>query len=125
MHAEQLKNFAVEALDDLKGKEIEVLDVRGNSTVTDFMVMASGSSDRQVKGLANHLIHKAKEQGIRPLGIEGERIGEWILVDLGDVVVHVMQPHIRAFYNLETLWGNNNRSRGEYSDKPRPLGQGN
>ncbi|CAK0753892.1 ribosomal silencing factor RsfS [Gammaproteobacteria bacterium] len=105
MQAERLKDLAVDALDDLKGKEIKVLDVRGNSTITDFMVMASGSSDRQVKGLANHLVHKAKEKGIQPLGVEGERVGEWILVDLGDVVVHVMQPHVRAFYNLEKLWG--------------------
>jgi len=104
MQAERLKDLAVDALDDLKGKEIRVLDVRGNSTITDFMIMASGTSDRQVKGLANHLVRKAKEQGIQPIGVEGEGIGEWILVDLGDVVVHVMQPHIRDFYNLESLW---------------------
>lgn len=109
MQTERLRDLAVDALDDLKGKEIMVLDVRGNSNVTDFMIMASGTSDRQVKGLANHLIHKIKEQGVSPIGIEGERIGEWILVDLGDVVVHVMQPHIRAFYNLETLWADNRR----------------
>lgn len=105
MLAEHIRDLAVNALDDLKGKEIKVIDVRRNSNVTDFMIMVSGSSDRQVRGLANHVIHKAKEQGVRPLGIEGENFGEWILVDLGDVIVHVMQPHIRDFYNLEKLWG--------------------
>ena len=107
MQAERLKDLAVDALDDLKGKEILVVDVRGRSAVTDFMVMASGISDRQVKGLANHLIRKAKEHGVRLLGVEGEGVGDWVLVDLGDVVVHVMQPHIRAFYNLEQLLGQN------------------
>lgn len=110
MHSEQLRNLAVDALDDLKGKEIKVIDVRNYSALTDFMIMASGLSDRQVQGLARHVIHKVKEQGIQPLGIEGEQFGEWILVDLGDVVVHVMQPHIRAFYNLETLWEKENFS---------------
>jgi len=105
MYSEQIRDLAVDAIDDLKGKEIKVIDVRGINNLTDFMIMVSGSSDRQVKGIANHLVTKAKERGIRPLGIEGEKFGEWILVDLGDVVVHVMQPHIRAFYNLETLWG--------------------
>ncbi len=105
MQAERLKDLAVDALDDLKGKEIRVMDVRGKSPVTDFMIMASGISDRQVKGLANNVIQKAKARGVRLLGVEGENVGDWVLVDLGDVIVHVMQPHIRDFYNLEQLWG--------------------
>ena len=105
MQAERLKDLAVDALDDLKGKEIRVMDVRGKSPVTDFMIMASGISDRQEKGLANNVIQKAKARGVRLLGVEGENVGDWVLVDLGDVIVHVMQPHIRDFYNLEQLWG--------------------
>ncbi len=129
MQAERLKDLAVDALDDLKGKEIQVMDVRGKSPVTDFMVMASGISDRQVKGLANHLIIKAKAQGVRLIGVEGEGVGDWILVDLGDVIVHVMQPHVRAFYNLEQLWGEegprmkigDSSSRGKAEALARPL----
>lgn len=93
-----------DALDDLKALEPVVLDVRSLSSVMDWMVVASGTSSRHVKSLADNVLMKAKEQGIRPLGIEGERVGEWVLVDFGDVVVHVMQPAIRSFYDLERLW---------------------
>lgn len=104
MQLAQLKKLVVNALDDLKAINIQVLDVRGLSNVTDMMVIASGTSDRQVKALANHVIEKAKQRGVRPLGVEGEQVGEWALVDLGDVVVHVMLPQVRDFYNLEKLW---------------------
>lgn len=104
MHNEELKDLVLDALDDLKAKDVTVLDVRGQSTVTDFMVIASGTSDRHVKSLANKVIDKARAAGIKPYGIEGERIGEWILVDLVDVVVHVMMPQTREFYSLEKLW---------------------
>jgi len=100
----QLLETTQDALDDLKALEPVVLDVRALSSVMDWMVVASGTSSRHVKSLADNVLMKAKEQGIRPLGVEGERVGEWVLVDFGDVVVHVMQPAIRSFYDLERLW---------------------
>jgi len=100
----RLLETAQEALDDLKALEPVVLDVRSLSSVMDWMVVASGTSSRHVKSLADNVLMKAKESGIRPLGVEGERVGEWVLVDFGDVVVHVMQPAIRDFYDLERLW---------------------
>ena len=96
--------IAQRALDDLKALEPVVLDVRKLSSVMDWLVVASGTSSRHVKSLADNVIMKAKEQGVRPLGVEGERVGEWVLVDFGDVVVHVMQPAARSFYDLERLW---------------------
>lgn len=105
MQAEELKDLVVEALEDLKGVDIIALDVRGKTSITDFMVIASGRSDRQVKALAQSVVDKAKEHGNPPLGMEGERQGEWVVIDLGDVVVHVMVPQSRDFYNLEKLWG--------------------
>lgn len=110
MQAEQLKEIAVAALDDLKAVDVKVLDLRGKTSVTDIMVIASGNSDRHVKALADNVVEKAKESGVRPLGVEGEREGEWVLVDLGDVVVHVMLPQVRDFYNLEKLWSVEDRA---------------
>ena len=104
---EQLCNLAVEALEELKAKEIKVMDVRGKSSITDMMVVATGTSDRQVKALADKVIEKVKQHDIQPLGVEGEQTGEWIVVDLVDVVIHVMLPEVRAFYNLEKLWDTN------------------
>jgi ribosome-associated protein len=105
MNTEELKKIVVEALEDRKGVDIKVLDVRGKSSFTDILVIAAGSSTRQVKALADSVVEKVKEQGMRPLGVEGERESNWVLVDLGDVVVHVMLPETRDFYNLEKLWG--------------------
>ena len=96
--------IAQQALDDLKAVEPVVLDVRELSSVMDWLVVASGTSSRHVKSLSDSVIMKAKEQGVRPIGVEGERVGEWVLVDFGDVVVHVMQPAARSFYDLERLW---------------------
>jgi ribosome-associated protein len=92
------------ALDDLKAIDVHVLDVRHLTTVTDTMVVASGRSDRHVRAIAGSVVEQCKKAGYRPLGIEGERSGEWVLVDLADLVVHVMLPRVREFYNLEKLW---------------------
>ncbi|MFK5913291.1 MAG: ribosome silencing factor [Woeseiaceae bacterium] len=105
MNSKQLCELAVEALEDIKGIDIKTLDVLSKSSVTDIMVFASGSSSRQVKSLANSVADKAKKAGFPALGVEGDEANEWILVDLGDVVVHVMQTATREFYNLEKLWG--------------------
>ena len=105
MRLDRLKKLVIDALEDLKAQDIKVLDVRGLSNVTDLMIVASGTSDRQVKAIAYHVVEKAKKKGLPPLGVEGEQAGEWALVDLGDAVVHIMLPQTRDFYNLEKLWG--------------------
>ncbi len=105
MNAEQLKDLVVDALEDRKGVDIKVLDVRDKSSVTDILVIVGGNSSRQVKALADSVVEKAKEKGIQPLGMEGQDESSWVLVDLGDIVVHVMLPETRDFYNLEKLWG--------------------
>ena len=92
------------ALDDLKALEVTFLDVRHLTTVTDIMAIASGRSDRHLRAIAGAVVEKCKEAGYRPLGVEGQKAGEWVLVDLGDLVVHVMLPRAREFYNLEKLW---------------------
>lgn len=105
MNTKQLCDLAIDALEDIKGIDIKVLDVVDKSSVTDIMIFASGNTSRQVKALANNVADKAKKAGSPALGVEGDDSNEWVLVDLGDVVVHVMQPSIREFYNLEKLWG--------------------
>ena len=104
MNTEQLLILVETALDEKKAKDIKILDVRNLSIITDFMVIASGNTDRQVNALAQHVIQQAKIHGHQPLGEEGSQVGEWALVDLGDIIVHVMQPRIRDFYQLEKLW---------------------
>lgn len=93
-----------DALNELKAKDIVEIDVREKSSVTDYMVVASGTSTRHVKSIANEVVVFSKKLDIMPLGVEGEREAEWVLVDLGDVVVHVMLPRVREFYALERLW---------------------
>ncbi len=105
MNSEQLTQLVVDALEDMKGVDIKVLDVHEKSSVTDIMVIVAGNSSRQVKSLANSVVEKAKAAGQQPLGVEGEQDSSWMLVDLGDVVIHVMLPETRDFYNLEKLWG--------------------
>ncbi|MCU0840264.1 MAG: ribosome silencing factor [Thiobacillaceae bacterium] len=105
MDTEALTRVAVAALEDIKGKEITVLDVRPLTSLFDTLVIASGDSTRQVKALADHVEEKLKEAGAAIIGTEGERAAEWILVDAGDVVIHVMHPAARSHYNLEELWG--------------------
>ena len=104
MQTEKLKELALDALGELKARDVQVLDVRRLTTITEWMIVASGTSDRHVKALAENLVEKIKHAGELPLGVEGEQQGEWVLVDLSDVIVHVMLPRIRDFYNLEKLW---------------------
>ena len=104
MNSEALTDLVVDALDDIKAQDIIRLDVRDMTTVTDYMVVASGTSNRHVKALVENVAEKAKEAGHRPIGIEGEEGGEWVLLDLQDTLVHVMLPKVREFYNLEKLW---------------------
>jgi len=104
MLSTELADLVQEALDDLKAKDIKTIDVRHLTAVTDFMIIASGRSDRHVRALADGVLKRCKAVQCHPLGVEGESGGEWVLLDLGDVVVHVMLPRIREFYNLERLW---------------------
>ena len=104
MKSEALTDLVVDALDDVKAQDIVRLDVRDMTTVTDYMVVASGTSNRHVKALVDNVAEKAREAGHRPIGIEGEEGGEWVLLDLQDTLVHVMLPKVREFYNLEKLW---------------------
>ncbi len=99
-----IKQLAIDALEDMKAENILVLDVKGKTTVTDWIIVASGTSSRHVKSIANNVIADAKKADKPPLGFEGEAEGEWVLVDLGDVIVHVMQRQVREFYDLESLW---------------------
>ncbi len=105
MPPEKLSELIVKALEDLKADNIRVLDVRGMTSITDYMIVASGRSNRQVRAMADKVIEAARVAGIKPLGVEGQERCEWVLIDLGDVVVHAMQPATRDFYQLERLWG--------------------
>lgn len=96
--------LVMDALEELKGVDIRILDVGGLTSITDHMVIASGTSTRHVKSLADNVTRKTRQAGYRALGVEGEQAAEWVLVDLGDVVVHVMIPRVREFYALEKLW---------------------
>jgi ribosome-associated protein len=104
MESEPLKELVIEALDDLKAVNTVSLDVTDLTDVMDYMVVASGTSNRHVKSLADNVCMEAKKQGMRPIGVEGQDAGEWVLVDFGDVVVHLMLPATRDFYDLERLW---------------------
>lgn len=104
MNSEELRDLVVDALEDIKALDIVKLDVRKMTTVTDWMIVASGTSNRHVMALVENVSEKAKAAGHRPSGIEGETGGEWVLLDLQDALVHVMLPKVREFYNLEKLW---------------------
>jgi ribosome-associated protein len=104
MGSEELLKFARNALEDLKARDIQVLDVQKLTSVTDYMIVASGTSRRHVQSMSQNLVDVAKQAGQKPIGVEGTESGEWILIDLNDVIVHVMQPSIRDFYKLEDLW---------------------
>lgn len=107
----QLRDLVISTLEDLKAIDIQQLDVSGQNPLADLFVVASGSSTRHVKSMAEKLALKAKAAGNQPLGVEGEREGEWVLVDLNDVIVHLMLPQTRAFYNLEKLWEASSQQR--------------
>ena len=104
MNSEQLCTLIIDALDDVKAQNVTKLDVRKMTTVTDYMIVASGTSNRHVKALVDNVSEKAREAGHKPIGVEGEEGGEWVLLDLQDALVHVMLPKVREFYNLEKLW---------------------
>lgn len=99
-----LDKLVATALDDMKAVNVKVIDVRKLSDIFDTLVIASGNSDRHVRSIAERLVQQAKAAGLQPLGVEGEKTGDWVLVDLGDYVVHVMLPRVREFYGLEKLW---------------------
>jgi len=101
---EQLRQCVKAALDELKAKDVREIDVRGKTSIADFLVIASGTSTRHVKSIADEVVRYAKQAGMMPLGVEGQRDADWVLVDLGDIIVHVMLPRIREFYGLERLW---------------------
>jgi len=105
MKATQLEKLVVAALEDVKGHDIEVLNTAKLTPLFERIIMASGDSNRQVRSLARNVEDKVREAGGQVISTEGEETGEWVLVDLGDIVVHVMQPAIRSYYNLEELWG--------------------
>lgn len=104
MRPDKLAKTAVSALEDIKARDIVILDVRKLTSMTDTIVIASAESNRQVKALARHVSEKLEAAGASIIGVEGEESAEWVLVDAGDIVVHVMQPAVRAYYNLEELW---------------------
>lgn len=105
MNTEQMTGAVVSALEDIKGEDIKVLDVSALSPLFERMVICSAGSSRQTKALADNVQEKLKELGEPVLGVEGQETGEWVLVDLGRVIVHIMQPAVRQYYNLEELWG--------------------
>ena len=107
MNSDKLAELIVDALDDVKGQNIVKLDVKKMTTVTDYMIVASGTSNRHVQALVDNVAEKARAAGHRPIGMEGEDGGEWVLLDLEDALVHVMLPKVREFYNLEKLWSLN------------------
>jgi ribosome-associated protein len=101
---ELLRKRVIAALEDLKAKDVREIDVRGKTSIADILFVASGTSARHVKSIADEVVKFAKEAGVMPLGVEGQTEAEWVLVDLGDIIVHVMLPRIREFYGLERLW---------------------
>lgn len=107
----QLEKLVVDALEDIKGRDIEVINTSRLTSLFDSIVVACGDSNRQVRSLARNVQDKAREAGVDIISCEGEETGDWVLVDLGDIVVHVMQPAVRSYYRLEELWGGKGPAR--------------
>ncbi|QIZ46428.1 ribosome silencing factor [Dickeya zeae] len=105
MQGQALQDFVIDKLDDLKGQDIVALDVKGKSSITDYMVICTGTSSRHVSSIADHVVQESRAAGLMPLGVEGENDADWVVVDLGEVIVHVMQEESRHLYELEKLWG--------------------
>lgn len=105
MLSNNLQQLVITALDDLKAHDLEIIDVRNKTSITDLMIIASGTSTTHVKAMAELVASRAKAAGVIPLGMEGIKNGEWALIDLNDIVVHVMLPRVRDYYQLERLWG--------------------
>jgi ribosome-associated protein len=125
MQAEQLQQVAREALEEIKAHDIVVLDTRKITSLFDYLIVASADSARQTKALARNVADRVREAGGTVVGLEGEQTGEWVLVDLGDLVVHIMQPAIRTYYNLEQLWGGEAPRRvTPLRSEPRPSESG-
>jgi ribosome-associated protein len=117
-----LVKLVAAALDDMKAANVKIIDVRKATDVADCMVIASGTSDRHVRSIADRVVERTRAGGFRPMGLEGERDGEWVLVDLNDVIVHVMLPRVREFYGLESLWEPGPVSKAK-AGKPRKVGK--
>lgn len=111
MDNKTLESIVVDALEDIKAKDIEVIDTSRLTPLFDRVIVASGDSNRQTRALARNVQDKAREAGFEVVSTEGEETGEWVLVDLGDVVVHIMQPAVRSYYNIEELWSGNASAR--------------
>jgi len=105
LQREELRDFLADKADDMKAQDIITLDVQGKSSVTDYMIVCTGTSKRHVSSIADHVASEAKKAGLEPLGIDGEAEGEWVVVDMGTTMVHVMQEDQRELYQLEKLWG--------------------
>ncbi|HEX7043846.1 MAG TPA: ribosome silencing factor [Burkholderiales bacterium] len=112
MRPTQLRKLILDALDDAKARDVVVLDLRKVAMFTDYMIIATGTSSRHVVAAADNVVERLRDQGRKPRGIEGMEAGDWVLLDFGDVVVHVMRAQTRAFYNLEKLWSEAKRVRG-------------
>ncbi len=104
LQGKALQDFVIDKIDDLKGQDIVAIDVHGKSSITDCMIICTGTSSRHVMSIADHVMSESRHAGLMPLGIEGQSAADWIVVDLGDVIVHVMQEESRRLYELEKLW---------------------
>ena len=105
LQGKALQDFVIDKIDDLKGQDIIAIDVKGKSSITDCMIICTGTSTRHVVSIADHVVQESRAAGLLPLGVEGDATADWVVVDLGDVIVHVMQDESRRLYELEKLWG--------------------